>query len=85
MIFAECVYCADIGLPWTATVFDILHILCGSVHISDRELIFSNKFKLIFAFYGHFIFILETQNSAVAVWNYFLLAKNGAKIGKYGV
>ncbi len=22
-------YCADIWLPWTAAVFDILHILCG--------------------------------------------------------
>ncbi len=22
-------YCADIWLPWTAEVFDILHILCG--------------------------------------------------------
>ncbi len=26
--FAECVIVLIIGLPWTAAVFDILHILC---------------------------------------------------------
>ncbi len=46
--FAELLcYCADIWLPWTAAVFDILHIMCGqftSVHI------FLFKFKLILTF-----------------------------------
>ncbi len=28
MIFCRVCYCADICLPWTAAVFDILHILC---------------------------------------------------------
>ncbi len=38
-IFCRVCYCADIWLPWTAAVFDILHILCGQF-TSVIEIIF---------------------------------------------
>ncbi len=41
MMFCRVCYCADIGQPWTAAVFDIRHILCGQLTLGvDRYVFF---------------------------------------------